>query len=343
MISTIQIKGFRKHKKLKLEFDSAVNSIVGSSYAGKSTVLRAIKWVTENTPAGTSIITWGKNRASVKLTVDKKQITRTRSKSINKYTLDEKEYEGFGMSVPQDILTLVNTNKINWQAQHDSPYWFNETAGAVSRKLNAIINLHIIDSTQSNLRAKLQTAKAQSKIIESRLNEAKSEAQATAWSIIAETELEAVQKIQKQILSTCKKRSRIDEINKRAIAHAYVRKNRSRFVSDAQPVLQIALRTKKISQNCADLSELIKRAEKAALERTKAPPSIDHITHLHEQCGTAETAVWKIKELIRRADNAEHKKWERKEATKALQERLTKLAGKTCPLCNKLWKNKNSV
>jgi len=143
MISKIEIRNFSTHKKQDLEFSPNVTTITGSSFLGKSTILRAIRFVCMNRPTGDKFINWDADKTSVRLTIDKKKIVRRKGKGNNSYTLDKQEYKAFGNDVPQPIANLVNMSDINFQGQHDAPFWFCETAGEVSRQLNAIINLEV--------------------------------------------------------------------------------------------------------------------------------------------------------------------------------------------------------
>ena len=91
MIDKAQLRGFRKHKKLNVEFGANVNSIVGSSYAGKSTLIRALDWCINNQPPGLNVINWDMDRAAVRLTISDHSITRTRTRqSKNAYEIESK-------------------------------------------------------------------------------------------------------------------------------------------------------------------------------------------------------------------------------------------------------------
>ena len=48
MIKSVEFQNFQSHKKTILEFVPGVNIIVGLSDAGKSAVMRAIKWCLKN-------------------------------------------------------------------------------------------------------------------------------------------------------------------------------------------------------------------------------------------------------------------------------------------------------
>jgi DNA repair ATPase RecN len=173
MIESIIIRNFRLHKKLTIEFDPQVTTIIGKSYAGKSTIIRALKWACLNRPPGMSVIRWGSKYAKAILKVDGHKITRYRGKGNNLYNLDEKKLAAFGNDVPSCIAKLLNVNENNFQGQHSLPFWFGETAGEVSRKLNGIVNLSVIATTLSTVNSMLNKAKARVDISKERLAETK--------------------------------------------------------------------------------------------------------------------------------------------------------------------------
>lgn len=151
MIEKLSIQNFQAHNKTTISFDPAITCIIGPSDSGKSAIIRALRWVCTNQPGGTSFIKHGEKGCSVKLIIGGKTITRKRSANdnINEYALGKEEYKAFGRGIPDPILKAVNMNSICWQGQHDSPYWFGLTAGEVSRQLNSIVDLGIIDNTLS--------------------------------------------------------------------------------------------------------------------------------------------------------------------------------------------------
>ena len=151
MLERLTIENFQAHSKLDLKLDPAVTTIVGPSDAGKSAVIRALIWLATNRPLGDSFIRDGETRARVSLLVDSRWIVRTRGKSENTYSIDGEELKAFGNEVPSEVSQLLNLSPINLQHQHDSPFWFSETAGEVSRQLNQIVDLSIIDRTLANL------------------------------------------------------------------------------------------------------------------------------------------------------------------------------------------------
>ena len=82
--------------------------IVGPTDSGKTSIVRALKWVMYNQPAGTGFIRAGAtaSKVTVELTSGLR-VTRLRSASLNQYRLrlpgdghrGEQVFEGFGSSV----------------------------------------------------------------------------------------------------------------------------------------------------------------------------------------------------------------------------------------------------
>jgi exonuclease SbcC len=171
MLKRLRIKNFQKHGKVDISFDPYVTCIVGDSDAGKSSLLRALQWVVLNKPNGTDFIRNGESTCSVRLEVDDSKVTRTRGKQ-NKYRLEDKEYKAFGNEVPKDIQALFQLGAINFQDQHDSPFWLNDSPAQVSRNLNEIVDLGIIDTALGNAAQITRTSKTLMKVNDNRLQEA---------------------------------------------------------------------------------------------------------------------------------------------------------------------------
>jgi len=172
MIERLQIKNFRVHKKLDIDFSPLVNCIIGRNAVGKSTILRAINWVVRNKPAGDSVINWNADKTAVRLTIDGNKITRTKGRAVNTYKLNkEKPYKAFRNDVPKNIEKIINLSDINFQGQHEAPFWFCETAGEISRQLNAIVNLEAMDNTLKNIASALRESQIIIKVTKKRLEE----------------------------------------------------------------------------------------------------------------------------------------------------------------------------
>lgn len=201
MLEKLTIRNFQKHKKLEIEFDQYCTTIVGKSDVGKSAVLRALRWICINQPSGTGYIRHGEDACRVRLRVDKREISRDRGKSDNSYSLDSKAYHSLGQGgVPEEIQQLLNINPtLNFQNQMDAPFWFMLTPGEVSKQINQIINLELIDRTLSNIASQLRKVKSQVTVCEERLEETKQRVSELAWAKEADEQLQEIELLYKQI------------------------------------------------------------------------------------------------------------------------------------------------
>ena len=173
MFEQLLIRNFQKHERLLLEFDKHVTTIVGATDAGKSALIRALSWVILNAPNGDSFIRWGAPSARAKLTVDGRVVFRKRGSGANLYRLDGKEFKAFGSEVPPEVAALLRMGELNFQRQHDRVFWFSESSGAVSKKLNEIVDLGAIDDSLSFIASSLRSARAEKTVIEDRLVKAR--------------------------------------------------------------------------------------------------------------------------------------------------------------------------
>lgn len=195
MITSIQITNFQTHADLEIKLDPHVTTIVGPSDVGKSAVIRALRWAALNIPVS-SLIRDGAKKATVVVTADDVEVGRLRSGADNVYTMDGQEYRAFRTDVPDPISKFLNLDPINFQNQHDPVYWFSSTSGDVSRQLNAIVNLEIIDKTLAAITSIYNRAKTVVQVSEERLSEAVEERSSLDWVPDADKELMVVEQLE---------------------------------------------------------------------------------------------------------------------------------------------------
>lgn len=68
-IRKVKIKNFQSHEDTEVELDEHFNVIVGESNQGKTSILRAIRWVAENKPSGKGFVRDGESEAYVEITL----------------------------------------------------------------------------------------------------------------------------------------------------------------------------------------------------------------------------------------------------------------------------------
>jgi len=171
-VETIILSNFQAHKDLRLAL-SPITSIVGPSDIGKSAILRALRWCCLNDFAGDDFITWGEKETFVHLLIREQkkvfQIIRTKSARHNAYALDKEEFKAVGTGVPDRISNLLRLSEINFQGQFDSPFWFSESAPEISRQLNRVIDLSVIDTSLSFIASAVRSASERVALLTERL------------------------------------------------------------------------------------------------------------------------------------------------------------------------------
>lgn len=160
-IKKVILDNFQSHKHSVVEFDSQLNIIVGPSDSGKTAILRGIKWALFNEPSGDYFIREGESECSVIIIFnDGTKIKRYRSKSKNIYYLydgsnNEMKFEGFGSSVPQEIIEATGIKKIlldsdisksiNLSDQLEGAFLLSERASTRANSIGRLVGVNIID------------------------------------------------------------------------------------------------------------------------------------------------------------------------------------------------------
>lgn len=201
MLESISLKDFQNHRKLVVEFSPTITTIVGESRSGKSALLRALRLVLFNRPSGIAYINHDANMARISLVVDGTKVIRKRAKDLNTYTIDGKELHSFGQGVPQEIADLFNISEHNFQRQHDPAFWLALSPGEVSKELNAVVNLDLIDRTLSNLGTQLRKATTATDLAEERLSKTTKRLEELHWCEEAAVRIERIEKVEADVVA----------------------------------------------------------------------------------------------------------------------------------------------
>jgi exonuclease SbcC len=153
MIKQIHIGNFQSHKSTVLDLHPGCNLICGSSDSGKSSIIRALKWLATNRPLGDGFVSWGsKKETKVGVLLDNDEsIWHEPGRYV--YIRDKKkqEWSAVGTGVPETVTQALNISELSWQAQMDAPFLLSASPGEVARTLNEVADLDKIDSTLVNI------------------------------------------------------------------------------------------------------------------------------------------------------------------------------------------------
>jgi DNA repair ATPase RecN len=209
MISSLKIQNFECWKEAEFKFSTGVNVIVAkpgihASDCGKSSIIRAIQWVTTNQPADDSMMSqWldSKGETIVEIIFDSGDtVKRLRSKSKNLYYLNNQEFAAFGRgNVPEEIQKVVNFSDINIQTQAESFFLLKETPGEIARYLNQIVRLDKIDSSQSYADNKIRQLNNLITNTQNYYVEKRKELKSLKWVKEADIEIQKAVSIEKEL------------------------------------------------------------------------------------------------------------------------------------------------
>lgn len=214
MLNEIHIKGFQSHNDSCLIFDEGVNVIIGSSDSGKSSIIRAIKWLTTNRPQGDSFrneFLSAKDTVCVSGEFDGIVIAREKSKSINQYTLIDRPdgihptvdipFKALRADVPPELQQITKFKEVNIQSQHPDEQYFmlNLSAGQVAKKFNEVAGLEIMDRAMSKINSMVREVNSDLKHAEKELVERKEKLKSLEWTIEALDEVEKLAVREKKI------------------------------------------------------------------------------------------------------------------------------------------------
>lgn len=212
MIRTLSIKNFQSHKNSKLEFEPGVNVIIGSSDSGKTAIVRALRWLIWNRPAGDEFRSrWGGDTV-VDIEFDEGHVYRIRTDKTNLYMLGIDDFKALKSDVPDEIKKLINMNEINLQQQLDSPFLISSTPGEVAQHFNHIAHLDSIDFGLKNIQSWYNSLNQQIKLNEERLIELKERAASFDYLQLFESDVEVLEEMQQRLTKLIQAETKLETL-----------------------------------------------------------------------------------------------------------------------------------
>lgn len=173
MIHSINLKNFQIHKDTTIEFGPGLNSITGLSRQGKSSIMRAFKWVFQNraTKNFQSDFAEGEPTEVTVTFTDGSWVKRFRSETENYYETEDGIYQALRRDVPDEVKDILEMSDINIQNQHDKFFLLQDTAGEVARKLNEETGLSVIDESIKKANSIVTKSKREKEHFEAKVKE----------------------------------------------------------------------------------------------------------------------------------------------------------------------------
>lgn len=334
MFEKLIINNFQCHRKLVLDFDEHITTIVGSSDHGKSASLRALYYLCTNSPSGVAFIRHGASDTKIHLKLSGSSIKRHRSReSTNLYILDGKSFTALRSNVPEEIAFLLNIiPDINFQRQQDPPFWFSKTPGEVSRELNQIINLGLIDKTLSNLASNLRQARATVSVSQDRLDKAKENRIKLRWVKEVHEDLVQLESQNSCVEELAQKLARIAGLEAEASRLKDVGMDALSVAQDAEKCIALWQDALALEGRLSTLSEAITSYQnlESKIKSDISSQDISNLEDAYEKYESLRIRLAKIDAAIREMQEAEENLCR---ARRSASESEKKIQNLNCPLC----------
>ena len=156
-LQELELVNIQGHVLSYFEFHKHLNIITGTSNHGKSSIVRAILWATENEPYGVDYLNWDadeKEGAETHMVFDTGTVSRIKRKGFNGYVLstlsvDEDTFEALRNDVPIEVKAIHGLDRHNIRGQDDGYFMLQDSPGNVARMLNKKTGLDDIDKVNS--------------------------------------------------------------------------------------------------------------------------------------------------------------------------------------------------
>ena len=333
MLERIQIQDFQRHEKLRIKLDPKITTIVGPSDSGKSSILRAIRWVFLNRPRGNGFIREGQSSTSVSLWVDDRKVKRIRSKTKNQYKLDDATMNAVATTVPEPIADFLNVDDVNFHLQHESPFWFGLSPGEVAKRINSIVDLELVDSTLYALTGALRKSGVAVEIANERWENSSREAKELDYVPEIDANLKTVENQQKEVSSLRGQASLLGASISEAIIYQERTETLSGAILGASGALESGREWKRLFEERDGLAKLLEKAKEAEQRVSQPIPDISELGVLKEQAEKLNTDFVQLHQLVMEIEDSESDVRELRGKVGEAEETLENESDGVCPLC----------
>lgn len=340
MIEYVTLRNFQRHKKLKVEFAKGVTTLVGPTNAGKSAVIRALRLALLNRPNGNSQISHGKDALKVEVGFDHITLIRTKGKKVNSYKLEEFTFKAFGAGkVPKDISDQLKVTDNNFQRQFDPAFWFTESPGQISRNLNKIVDLSVIDRSLAAVTKEVRVAKAEEEVARRRHHAARIKRNELKWVGEMLPEWRALEELRVRAEELAKKRANLNLLLANAQRHSRAQQNFDYARQAGEKALETGWHKGKVQGRRHSLQTLIAKAKDSKRLVGRKLPDLSPVQVLRKKGDEVAERRRNLEVLVQHATKMEESLCQSRKLIAAAEEKLKKLSPALCPACGQPMKS----
>lgn len=334
MFERLEVENFQCYDKLSIDFDPHITTFVGPSDVGKSALLRAIRWVCLNTPASKGLLKRGTDRVRARLGVDGRRITRSYSRHSNLYVVDGAKLRALSKSrTPEQVSGLLSVQPFNFSGQHDASFWLSSSPGQVSRELNAIINLEVIDRTLKNLASGLSKARATVGVSKDRLAEARKQRDELEYAVALDQKLQKAEKAQGKLENITKEKDGLMTLLEEQAERRQLAVEAGRRADLAKEASQNFHQASLIAEEVWEFNNLLQRLMGAKVVLEKPTPKLDPLFGASIMWQSFHGQSDKLRQLCLKITNHKELACRAEESLSKIEKELHKLMPDQCPLC----------
>lgn len=348
MIEQLELQNFQSHKETTLEFEEGVNVIIGPSDSGKTSIIRALRWLAWNRPLGDAFRSnWGGEtfvRAhfddgcmAERLEADNARHYRT---DANGYAL---EFEAFGTDVPEEVQKLLNFSEINIQEQMDSPFLISNNPGQVSRHFNKIANIDQIDTSLRNVESWVRQINQDIKSTEEEVKRHEKKLEEFDYLDKMEADIEVLEQLEEHKNNQASKASKLDKLINNIMTLTATINEKSALlpaedlVNELLDMIQSRKADIKQYKQLKSLCKNIKNVDSELKEIQKLTDSeniINSILDLYNSKEQMEEEANDLRSKIFAIESAADAIKDEKQELEILEQEWHEQAPETCPLCD---------
>lgn len=218
VLKALQLDYFQSHKDTIIEFHEMLNVIVGTSNYGKSSIVRAIRWIVENQPHS-DWLSWfagrGQECSSAMEFSDEAWVLRMRKGAENTYAhsnAPDDPLHGFRKDVPPQVQEVLQMDSRNIKSQHDPYFMFQETPGEVARMLNRVVGNDDINKFFKRVDSIIDTSQREKNRVETDIKTKQEKLASLKWLDKALERVHKIEALNTQITECKNKRHRLETL-----------------------------------------------------------------------------------------------------------------------------------